>query len=321
MYNKMRNLEMILLKYSFSNGIVSFSFIDYGCTLTSLKFYDAETLVTYDNENDYLNNQDYYLNAIIGPTAGRVENAQYRIGSKVRSFVPNNGKNMLHGGFDGLCTKTFQVSKISNGFICIYEDEEAKYQATLSVDKSDFVIKYVVLPKISLAINMTHHCYFNLNHNNTVMNQYLKVNATKVLELKDGLIPNGKFLDVKNTPFDFIKRVQIGDRLTINHSQYEITRNIDHPFVIDSWPMVMDNGDIQMSISSDCECVVMYFCNYFADVGKVVNGIKGVNQQGVAIEPQDYPNGMNLTLGKNQIYNVNDRYEHEIKYSFSKLNK
>ena len=307
------------MKYSFSNKIISFSFIDYGCTLTSLKYYGRETLVTYDNENDYLTNQDYYLNTIVGPTAGRIENASYMIGSEVRKFIPNNGANLLHGGNDGLCTKTFQVKKQRGGYLCSYEDDEARYQVTFSVQKNNFFIKYLVTPKSTLAINMTHHFYFNLNHNDTIMNQFLQVNASNVLELKDGLIPTGNFIDVNNTPFDFQTRRIIGDNIILKHKQFEVTRNIDHPFVIRSWPLVIDNGEIEVKISSDCECVVMYFCNYFADVGKHVNGIKGINQQGVAIEPQDYPNGMNMSLGKSQIYSPSKNYTHSIKYSFSQM--
>lgn len=54
----------------------------------------------------------------------------------------------------------------------------------------------------------------------------------------------------------------------------------------------------RLCIQSDAPCVVLYSANFLDETMHFQNGISGYPGLGLAIELQDFPNGINLGLSK-----------------------
>lgn len=69
----------------------------------------------------------------------------------------------------------------------------------------------------STVLNLTNHSYFNLKGENSktdITNHYFRTSSDSILETDDGLIPSGKYLKTKDTPFDFYNKFRkIGERI------------------------------------------------------------------------------------------------------------
>ena len=59
-------------------------------------------------------------------------------------------------------------------------------------------------------LNLINHTYFNLNVSSPIDEHLLQVKADQFLELKDKLVPSGKFLKVDDTELDFREKKIIG---------------------------------------------------------------------------------------------------------------
>ena len=114
------------------------TFMDYGATIMSIYVPDAsgdmETVVmAYDSLDSYIEN-DMYLNAIIGPTSGRIQDAKFSINDKTYHLDKNFlGSENLHGGKECFAFKFFNYEVIDEGnetkliFTINKKEKESRY--------------------------------------------------------------------------------------------------------------------------------------------------------------------------------------------------
>lgn len=272
----------------------------------------------YAEFEEYIDNPAY-PGAIIGRTAGRIENGIFSIDGIIYDLNKNNGENSLHGGNKGLNTKIFNVRELGNGIELSYKSPhmEEGYPGNVNFEicylineSNHLTVEYKAVSDRKTYINLTNHTYFNLSGDmeKNGDDQILKIDSDQVCELSENMIPTGNFIDVSDTVFDMRKGRVISDGINEGHPQFAITRAYDHPFVLNrsgvrGEPEIVlysPHSGVEMEVCTTERAAVVYTGNYLDDVpvfdsgySKIPKKEKNERYLGVAIETQDFPNGVN----------------------------
>ena len=168
---------------------------------------------------------------------------------------------------------------------------------------------------------MTNHSYFNLSGDikRPITDEYLKIDCDYILELDQTCIPTGKKINVENTPFDFKKKMMIGNRIDDDHKQIKIGHGYDHVFILNNSQNQIKLNDIisgrNMTIDTNQDCVVIYSMNFPDDI-ELYNGKKTQRRYGICFETQAPPIGKDMCFIEDSILNKGEKYIQKTTYRF-----
>ncbi|ACZ00805.1 aldose epimerase family protein [Streptobacillus moniliformis] len=289
----------------------------------------------YDFFEKYLNDPSY-AGSIIGPTSGRIENGKYSIDGIEYVLEINSGEHANHGGTNSLTSKIFDVKPV---VFNEYKGIELKY-FWKHLDGNHhgnmtFYIRYMISEKSELLvelhaesdrnsyINLTNHSYFNLSGDLRVNGdeQLLKISANEFCPVKENMIPTGEKLKVDNTCFDLREYVKIKDGINVSHPQFDITRAYDHAFVLDkdkevAVSLYSEYSGIKLNVETSQNCMVVYTGNFLDDAKAFGNLKENSRYLGVALEAQNYQNGINIENFDSKLTKPTMPYFEKIKYIF-----
>ncbi len=297
--------------YTVSNNEMSFSCTDYGCTITSIVVKDknkvaTDVIVGHSTFDGYLNS-DKYFGAVVGRFANRIGKASFSIGNKEYKLDKNDGPNTLHGGFDGYNKKLWKAKIVEEKkysgveFTRISPDGEQGFPGNCEIsvsylldENNNLICLYKASSDKDTPINLTNHSYFNLAGNGNIGEHILKMNSTQYLEVNSKLIPTGKFINVKGTPFDFTKEKKIGKDIK------EVGVGYDHCYVTEIYDPANPNCGLPLNASDLVEFCTVYEPN---------NGIEMsvyTNMEGCQFYTANFIKG---TIGKHgRVYNSHDAF-------------
>lgn len=339
-----------ILKYSIRNeNGFCVNVLNFGGTITEILVRDRKgnlknVVLGYKNFEDYAGNGSY-AGMIVGRTSGRIENAEFILDNERYSLFKNDGENSLHGGKDGLSSRIFKAMQLPDGVELLYRSPhleegypgEVEFRIRYLVsEKNELTLEYEAYSDRDTYINLTNHSYFNLSGNmdENGDGQILKIKAEKICELREGLIPTGEKKGVENTVFDFRKGLKIKDGIekgqSEDNSQFQITRAYDHPFVLESAEpdepqitLFSEYSGIEMKVFTTERTAVIYTGNFLDEV-KAFDSVtdkkkigKNSRYAGVAIETQDYPNGINEKKFENRILRKGEKLVSRTVFKFS----
>jgi aldose 1-epimerase len=234
--------------YTLKDGAMEAQVITYGGIVTSLKVPDksgkaADVVLGYDSLAGYLTNKAYF-GAIIGRYGNRIANGKFTLDGKTYSIPQNDGTNALHGGTRGFNQAVWKAKEIPHGVELSHVSPDGdmgfpgKLTATVryTLKGKDLKIEYSATTDKDTVVNLTNHSYFNLagQGNGTILDQLLKINASRYTPVDSRLIPTGQLAPVEGTPFDFRKPTAIGARINDDNEQLKLGKGYDHNFVLDS---------------------------------------------------------------------------------------
>jgi aldose 1-epimerase len=239
--------EVSLLSLSNHRGC-AVEILNYGGIIRSLNVPDqhgklTDVVLGFQSLEDYVADQTY-MGALVGRYANRIANASFELGGQRFQVSANNGKNCLHGGFNGFNKKLWEVvDHTSNSLQLRYEspDGEEHFPGNLMVtvaytltEKNEFKIDYRATTDQPTHINLTQHSYFNLSplSDDTIANHLLQLHSDIYLPNNDESIPNGDLEPVLQTPFSFTKPQKIGEALASDHIQMKIDLGPNHSYVL-----------------------------------------------------------------------------------------
>ena len=308
--------------------------LNYGGTIQSLNVKDKNGNLTdvalgYDSITEYENNSGY-LGAVIGRYANRIAKGKFVLNNKKYTLYKNNGNNHLHGGKIGYDKKIWKA-EIKNEKLelsLFSANMEEGYPANVNIkvtysfdNNSNLKIDYNAISDADTIINLTNHCYFNLNGagNGDILKHNIKINAIKFIPTDNESIPTGNIESVINTPFDFREYKEIGKDINNSNIQLKNGKGFDHNFIIKDNPackVYSDVSGILMQVTTNKKGVQFYSGNF-------LNGVKGKNDKiyncryGFCLETQHYPDSINNKNFPSPILKANDIYSYQTVYSFS----
>ena len=322
----------------------------FGATVTSIKIPDKSGKIIdvtqgYDNVSPYELHPVGHAGGTIGPVANKIDNAKFVLNNVEYKLEANKdkGKTHCHGGSDGFDLKNWSPKVLSDGIEFSYtkKDMENGYPGNTKVkviykfdNNNNLHINYQASTDKDTLLNMTNHTYFNLDgsentQENSVYEHIVKLpNSKTITENNEISIPTGKFLDVKNTPFDFSKPQKIGDVINKESEQLKIGGGFDHNYRIDGYDgkTLIEAADVKstktginLKVYTNLPGFQFYSANHLGKkeqpAGKT--GAKYEKRSAFCVEPQFYPNAINTPQFEEKgILKKGEEYKREIVYSF-----
>lgn len=238
--------------YVLNKGDASLNLTNWGATITSFVLPDkhgklADVVLGYDTLEEYKNDSTYF-GALVGRFANRIGGAQFTLKGIHYKLVANEGKNILHGGKVGFSDVVWEVMKYHNKghapYIVFHHhspDGEQGFPGDLHV-----TVKYTLLGHYRLSVimkamavnkptpvNLAQHTYWNLGGHNSgdILSNDVQIFGSHITAVDSELIPTGKIVPVKGTPYDFVRPHTVGSRIEkLRESNgYDINYVLDGP--------------------------------------------------------------------------------------------
>lgn len=306
--------------FSFANGdsIQSFEvkndylrirITNYGATIQELWMEDkngVERNVVYGfHDPKEYQDCEMYLGSCIGRYAGRLT-SPLTINEKTYTLKNTKDHIQLHGGKKGFNKKVWKLitnDSESITFSYLSRDGEEGYPGNLEIiaeyrlDKNRLNIKYTATTDATTVVNLTNHSHFKLSKDALVAENYLQVSADSILETSKNLMPTGRFLPVKNSPYDFRKMKKIGA------VKFDTTFYLDPAETCLTY-FVEDTG-ICMNIGTDQHGMVIF---------------KPSKLNTICFETQNFSNAPNFKHFPSAVLHPGEVYEHNTFYEFTLFN-
>ena len=305
--------------------------INFGATISSLKIplkngKSIDVVLGFDTLEAYLKSFDLesapYFGATVGRYAGRIKEGTFILNEKTFHLNKNNNNHSLHGGNIGFSQRVWKVKNVNHNrnpsitFTHFSPNNEENYPGDLSVEltytlseENELILEYKATTTEDTVLNLTHHSYFNLNgHDSAVTEQKLMVNASKSLETTNENIPTGKFLNLKDQPFDFSQPKKCPSK-------------IDNTFVLDNQDelaalLFSETNKLKMAVYTNQPSVHIYVG------GNCFNKIKGKENadyhslSGICFETQNFPDAPNQEHFPSSVLRKGELYNHKTIYKF-----
>jgi aldose 1-epimerase len=302
----------------------------------------ADVALGYPDLAGYLAKPNYF-GATVGRVANRIAKGQFTLDGQTYQVPTNDGPNALHGGPKGLDKVVWQIVALKKGptasvmMSYVSPDGDQGFPGALTVtatyaidDRGDLSVDYVATTDKPTVVNISNHTYWNLagaGSDRGALGELLTIPADEYTPVDSTLIPNGEFLKVEGTVFDFRKPTPINLRVRdASDPQIRYGRGYDHNWVISRamapTPRLMARVEDPVSgrvleIFSRQPGIQFYSGN-FLDSTIVGKDDKAYREgDAIVLEPQTFPDTPNHPQFGSIRLEPGERYENSILYRFS----
>ena len=313
---------------------------NYGAILVSLfvknKYGKLKDIVLgYDKLEDYFSN-DLMFGATVGRNVNRIENAQFEIDGTLYNLVKNKGNHNIHSDKEnGFHKVLWDFNIVNDNAVEFYYksfDGEQGFPGNLDIsvtyslsEGNGLIISYRGVSDRKTLINVTNHTYFNLSghDSSSILDTKVIIDADNYTPIKEEIIPTGEILMVKGTPMDFTKSKLIGEEIDKDFLQLKLAQGYDHNFVLNNQDIGIrkiaeassESEGIKMEVYSDQPGLQFYTGNTMKEtIGK--GGVVYKKKTGFCMEPQFYPNSINIRSFKSPIFDKGQEYKNTTVYQF-----
>ena len=236
--------------------------------------------------------------------------------------------NQLHGGgINGFAFRKWEVKDLDKDKITLSyfsKDGEEGFpgnltvNVTYSLNKDSLIFSFEGESDEDTLFNITNHSYFTLGEEN-ILEDELYVTTDRYSPVDEFSLTKDEVKDVKDSPYDFTSFRKMKDNLC------RLERGIDNNYV---WENFEDklmasfrNEKLQLNVYSDLPDMHVYTAYYLGgEKGKY--GITYKPYQGIALECQYFPNGINY--GKKYLLPIlkkGEKMSHYIRYEIKTIGK
>lgn len=246
----------VVHEYTLANGLgLTLTAITLGGIVTGLRVPDAQgqaanVVLGFDNLDDYVHRNPSF-GIIVGRYGNRIAGANFELDGQTHALARNDGPNCLHGGTEGFghrlwaaATDTLRPGEAAALCLSLTSPDgdqgfpgelKVRVRYALAAAENAWRIDYEATTDRPTVINLTHHDYFNLAGQGSVMRHRLTLPASRYSEVDEHLIPQ-RHAQVLGTPFDFRVPVEIGARIRQAHPQLLLAKGYDHNWLLDGPP-------------------------------------------------------------------------------------
>ena len=322
-----------VFKFTNANGI-SVEYLNYGATIYKINVPDKNgnlinVVVSLNKPEDYFSEayieKGLYLGTMVGRYAGRISNGGFEIDEKRYNLYNVDGVH-LHGGPKGLDKKYWEVEEICEDqnkitFSCFSEHLEEGYPGDLTVkityqltDENELHISYSAKCNKTTHLNLTNHSYFNLNGKGSILEHDLHINSDRRLEVDSLTVPSGKFLDNKNSRFDYLKTTKLGKPgFEIIDDAFEINKNKEVAATLYS----KETG-ILMEVKTNQPAVVVFTHPEFPEL-PLPKHVKYKAYPSICFECQNFPDAPNKKHFHSSLLKPGEDYKNTATYKFTTI--
>ena len=308
---------------------------EYGCALLAINVFGNDGLLHdvalgYDSLNEYVNDTRYF-GVTVGRYANRIAGGKFTLNGVTYHLPQNDGRNTLHGGFNGFSKRVFDSQCENDSVIFTLNspdlDEGFPGNFTLKVcvtfSGGRLRMQYEYVCDKDTPANITNHNYFNLNGHGrgAIMNHTVKINAEKYCPADDELLAK-PCVNVGGTPFNFREGRKIADGVNIYSPELiNAGGGYDHCYEISGTKAaeaVSDITGIKLEVFSDMPAMQFYTGNQIGHVhGK--NGAIYNSFDGFAMECQKFPNAINEPYFPDCVIKAGQPEKSYIEYRFTHI--
>jgi len=297
--------------------------------------------------------------AVVGRSANRIANGTFTIDGIEYHVPQNDGTNNLHtgspayqdkfwdgkilskeesdnfiksSGIKGLCDSSDKLSSGESVLLtCMSEDGECGFPGNLKTEvlyswlvDDTLLILYKAVSDKATIFAPTNHSYFNLagHGNGTIADNILHVYADKVTHKDENNCPDGTYIDVDGTIFDFRNGDKVKKALTLDDPQTCDCAGFDQNFCLkndgkyDIVSLLEDNfSSRKMEVWTDMPGIQYYAGNHLGGSdykdGKTYNPYDAL-----CLEAQMYPNGVNIPEFISPVIKAGEEKFHACGYRF-----
>ena len=222
-----------------------------GGTITAIRTPDrtgrvGDIVLGMDTIEDYQRGTPFF-GSIVGRYANRIAGARFELDGAEYRLTANEGKNQLHGGPEGFDKVDWTIGADATDkavtLTHFSPDGDQGFPGDVHVearfalgDDNALSIDFRATTSKPTHINLSHHCYFNLNGagHGSIEDHKLTVNAAAYTPVNRSSIPTGEIRTVENTDFDFRSGAMIRPRLHSRDPQIAAAGGLDHNFILDN---------------------------------------------------------------------------------------
>ena len=318
-----------VFKFTNANGI-SVEFLNYGATIYKINVPDknenlTNVVVSLNKPEDYFSEtyieKGLYLGTAVGRYAGRISNGGFVIDEEKYDLHNIEGVH-LHGGPKGLDKKFWKVDDLRENkitFSCFSEHLEEGYPGDLTVkityeltDNNELKINYKATSNKTTHLNLTNHSYFNLNGKDSILDHELHINSDRRLEVDRLTVPSGKFLENKNSRFDYLKASKLGRTgFEMIDDAFEINMDKDIAATLYS-----EKTGILMEVKTNQPAVVVFTHPDFPEL-PLPEKIKYKAYPSICFECQNFPDAPNKKHFPSSLLIPDEEYINTATYKFT----
>ncbi|GMJ09316.1 hypothetical protein like AT3G47800 [Hibiscus trionum] len=322
--------------YELKKGEMCVKFTNWGATIVSLTLPDkygkvGDIVLGYDSVKEYMNDTSY-IGSVVGRVANRIAGAEFTLNGVHYKLIPNEGKNMLHGGPVGFSDVVWKVKEYKKDGSIVFSyhshDGEEGFPGALEVtvaytlhpgNKLTVEMKAKALSKPT-PLNLAQHTYWNLGNHNSghILSQHVQLFASRYTPVDAQLIPTGEIATVKGTPYDFLKPHTVGSRINKLSNGYDINYALDGvPGKLKKTAVVKDDKSGRvMELFTNQPGVQFYTANGLRDV-KGKGGYVYQPHAALCLETQGFPDSVNHPNFPSTIVYPGKDYKHVMVFKFS----
>lgn len=306
------------------------SLLNYGASILQIQTPNhqgvfEDVLLAYENYKDYIDNS-IYLNATIGPIAGRIKNGLIKTDQQTYQFNKNqNNKHTLHSSDLSLAYKLFdyQINDSEDKTIVkmsyntnAFQDLDYQIHVTYTITNHICQINYDTMANRDFFFSLTNHAYFNLSGNLAadIKNHIVQILTKDYHELDQNQLSTGNIK--QDTLYDFTKPRSLKQPLALlkNHPYH----GYDDIFMFKPSNEVSINAIIvepksqrRLTVLSDYDHMVFYTHNNI-NQQPLKHLYSHMPHYGLCFECQKAPYGFK----QNQLIKSNQHDKHTIIFEF-----
>jgi aldose 1-epimerase len=287
-----------------------------------------QCIQTFDTLDEYMADESY-RGAIVGRYANRIGNGCFSLDGTTYHLDKNNGEHNLHGGNAGFHKRNWASStqccdhSASVTLTLLSGDGEGGFPGNVAVtacytlnNDNELSLRIKATTDKATPLSFTQHAYFTLSNDSSVESTVLTIAADEVTDADSTLLPNGKFVAVNNTPFDFRSPTQIGKNVhTMPSSElFEKVGGYDHNYVLRQNAPTQPQAEVS---AQDTGLTMKLYTN-LPGLQFYTGNLNTQQQLGaLCLEPQFFPDSPNKPHFPNCIATPDTPLDMQIRYAFS----
>lgn len=324
------------------SGGVTLEIITYGATVTRLLAPDREGLLQdvvlgFDNLEGYVNHSAYF-GSVVGRVAGRVSNAQFRLGGQIYELARNDPPNHLHGGLRGFDKRVWSAVPIQNSngepslcmTLCSPDMEEGypgnvEIAVTYTVTHDNVVqVETQGISDRTTPFSLTLHHYFNLGGegSGSIEGHELTIHADEFIPTDWSMTLLGRAVPVIENKNDFRRPRVLGEMIPLlhhNHGDLYVVREIGESSngMKPAARLVHPLSGRRLDVATTCTHLQLYTSHGLDGSLTGKSGTPYRRYSGVCLECEGYPNGANEPDLGNIILSPGSPRREVTRYAFS----